>query len=356
MATAETIHKPSSSAIVRDDFGGQQIQTIRETAATAVAAREKAAVEARYLMALKRPRSIMKCREELIKACGIPTFADVAWYMRPAGRKFNKQTNQWEESYAEGFSIRFAEEALRSFGNVYPEMSVVFEDEETRIVRDTVTDLESNLSYSTEIVIRKRVERRKLKDGQEAVEERVNSEGKKVYIVEATDDEVLQKQSALRSKAMRTDGLRLIPAWLKEECKELIFKTRDGVFKEDPDRAKRKLADAFNSLGVSVQDLEAYLGHGLERLTNSEYKELVGIGTAIKDGDTTWGEVMAERNPSGTKEGAQKVAEEKLRKAHQEKDEAEQKTDADEKPESSRKDDGPKQQQRGFSGFGKGSK
>lgn len=309
MSDANTAAAKVNSGVMiqREEFGASQLQTVRETAAVAVAAREKAAVEARYSMAMMRPRNIEKSRQELLKACGNPDFAAAAWFDL---RRHNK---------GEGWTIRFAEEAVRAMGNIYPEASVVYESEEIRIIRVTVTDLEANLPYSSEIVVRKVVERKSVREGQTSVGERLNSKGERVYLVEATDDEVRSRVNNEKSKAIRTDGLRLIPAWLKAECKRAIDATLDGQVMRDPETEKRAVIDGFGALGVKVVDLEEYLGRTLERISPKEIVELRRLYVAVANGETSWAEALESREPrpgerTGSKEAAQKVAEEKLRK------------------------------------------
>lgn len=95
-----------------------------ETAASAVAAREKAAIEARYVMALKRPRDMDEVRVRLLKECDRPGFAEVAKYEKPvAGQKIV------------GLSVRFAEAAIRLAGNILTQVLIVFDDRERRIPR-----------------------------------------------------------------------------------------------------------------------------------------------------------------------------------------------------------------------------
>lgn len=288
----------------REEFGATQLQTIRETAATAVAAREKAAVEARYIMALQRPRSLERARQQLLDACKHKEFAEASWYRIP--------------NRGEGFTIRFAEEALRCVGNIYPEVMIVYENDEIRMFRVTVTDLETNLSYSTETIVQKTIERRQLKKGQAAIRERLNSSGEKVYLIEATEEETLVKQNAALSKAIRTNGLRLIPAWVKEEAKRSIFATLEGDLKNDFAAKRRKVIDGFAGLGVTVQHLEQYFTKPIEQTTPSEVMTLQPIYTALKEGETTWEQVMEGReaelgSKGGSKDAAQRVAEEKLR-------------------------------------------
>jgi len=335
----ELVRASGGAIVQRQEFGATELQVVKETAAAAVAAREKAAVEARYVMALRQPRNIEYARQQLLKACDNKSFASSSWYKIP-----NK---------GEGFTIRFAEEALRCFGNVYPETMTVYENEQIRMIRVTVTDLESNLSYSSEVIIQKAVERQNVKPGQVVLGERINSYGKKVFLVEATEDEVTVKQNALRSKALRTDGLRLIPSWLKEEAKQRIFETMSHEIKEDLDGAKRKMIDSFAELGVKVPDLEAYLAHSIERVTPKEVSDLKKIWVAVANNEASWAEVLESRQPSeeekhGSKEAAQKVAEDKLKAAGV----TVESKPADEQPAES-EPEAPKGQTRGFSFGGK---
>lgn len=290
--------------MVREDFSATEYSYQSETAATAVAAREAAAVQARYLVALKRPRDIDDVRVRLLKECDRTGFAAVARYVKPIG----KDATKWPK----GPSIRFVETALRCFGNVYPEQSIVFEDESQRIVRVTVTDLEANVSYSSEILVKKTMERRYLKEGQEVISERVNSQGDKTYLVYATDDDVQNKQNALISKAIRNNGLRIIPGDLVEECMERVLVTQSAEDKKDPDSAKRKIIDAFAAVGVLPADLHAFLGHGLDRVLPAELAELRAAHSAIKDGETTWDAIMENRGVRTTRADQEQMAEQKI--------------------------------------------
>lgn len=255
-----------------------------ETASTAVAVQARAAVEARYKMALMRPRNWDEVRVRLLAACKRPGFAETARYAKPVGGKS-----------IEGPSIRFAEEALRAMGNAYVETMVIFDDDERRIVRVTVTDLEANLSYPHDITLRKTVERRRLKDGQRSLGERVNSYGDTVYLVEATEDDLLTKQAAHVSKVIRTAALRLLPSDILEEAMEQVLDTVRNRDAKDPDAARKKVCDAFYAIGVSPSDLMTYLGHPLEQTSPAELQLLRTIYTAIKEGEATWPDTMAQR-------------------------------------------------------------
>jgi hypothetical protein len=268
--------------VTRNEFSNDL--AVADTASTAVAAQAKALVEARYIMAIRRPRDMDVVRERMLKECCRPSFAAVARYVKPVGQDRAK--------WPSGPSIRFAEAAVRNMGNVTVETMTVYDDREKRIVRVMVTDLEANVPYSQDITIAKTIERRKKKDGDVVISTRTNSYGDTVYILEATDDDIINKQQALISKAIRTQGLRLIPGDIIDECMDQVLVTQRNTDAEDPDAAKRKLFDAFSTLGVRAEQLKEYLGHDAASLAPKELADLRALYAAIRDGEATWREVM----------------------------------------------------------------
>jgi hypothetical protein len=268
---------------VRQEFGGTSTTlALAETASTAVAAQAKAMVEARYVMALQRPRNWDQVRQDLMKECRRPSFAHnkSAYYRKPIGQG------------VEGLGIRFVEVALRCMKNVLVETTMIFEDETKEVHRVSVTDLESNLTYPLDVRVSKSVERSKPMDDGSFISMRKNSYGKAVYTVPATDDDLLNKRAALISKAIRTLGLRIIPGDMQDEAEELIKAVRLDEAARDPDAERKKIADAFAGIGVKVAELVEYLGHALDSCSPAELVDLRGIYGAIKDGETTWKAVM----------------------------------------------------------------
>jgi hypothetical protein len=257
-----------------------------ETAAQVLAEQAKAAVQARYIMAMRNPRDWDVVRQRLLKECERPSFAVVARYSKPVG-----------SGTVTGPSIRFVEAALKVMGNVMPEQIVLYDDRQKRILRVTVTDLESNLTYSKEILLEKTVERKHLKPGQTPLGSRINSRGERAYLVEATEDEMLNKEAALTSKALRQLGLRIVPGDLVDECMETVLATVRRKAAEDPDAEKKAIIDAFADLGVRVTDLKEYLGlDSLETLTPKDLANLRAVYQALRDGETNWREIMEQRD------------------------------------------------------------
>lgn len=268
----------------RQEFGAVERKQSAELAAASQAATARALVEARYVMALQRPSDFFAVRSRLLKDCERSSFAEIAWYAKPvAGGK------------VEGPSIRFAEAYVRARGNIDIETSIIHEDDSRRLLRVSVIDLETNVASTAVVGIEKTTERRNA-DGREVLKTRKNSKNEVVYVVAATEDEMLTKQNALASKARRTLIISLIPGDLLEEAKATVFGVRKKGAAEDPDAAKRKLIDAFEfRAGIRPAMLAEYLGHALDTTTPDEILELQGVLAAIESGEAKWAEVMADR-------------------------------------------------------------
>ncbi len=268
----------------RENFGGTEtVLTATDIAVAAAAAQTKAAVEARYIMAMRRPRDWDDVRQRLMKECRRPSFAEnkSTLYRKPIGPG------------VEGLGIRFVEVALRCLSNIFIETPTVYDDDNKEIVRVSVTDLESNLTYTLDVRVLKQVERSKPMDDGSYLSVRKNKAGRDVYTVPATDDDILNKRGALISKAVRNLGLRVIPGDLQDEAEEIIRKVRLDKAAEDPDAERHRIADAFSQVGVRPSELAKYLGHGLDTCSPAEMVDLRGLYGALRDGETTWAEVMA---------------------------------------------------------------
>lgn len=259
--------------------------------AIAAAETAKARIQSAYVMAFHRPRNSDQARDSILRACKRTGFAEKVEFSKPVGGKQIK-----------GPSVRFAELALKEWGNVLSETQVIFEDDRIRRLKVFCTDLETNLTYSKEIVVSKTVERKSPTSDREILEERINTKGEKVYIVRATEDELQNKESALISKGIRNEGLRLIPTDIIDEGIETARETLKKRDEQDPDAAKKTVLDAFSELGIRPKEVEAYLGHPLDTIAPVELQTLRGMYRAIKDGEATWKEYREEKDKPESEE------------------------------------------------------
>ena len=276
--------------------GFMQVVPFNTTDPAAIAAAEsvKARIQCQYIMALQKQRDAEEARQKIIKDCKRPDFAQLVEYFKPIGGK-----------KIPGVSIRFAETALRHWGNISVETQIVHEDEQSKRLMITCIDLETNSTFSKSISINKTVERKNGKD-REVIGQRQNTNGETVYIVKATEDELLTKEGAAISKAIRNEGLRLIPKDIIEEAVETARKTLRDKMAKDPDGEKRKILDAFSSIGVKPKDLTHYLGHPIENISPLELEDLRKIHKAISDGEATWNDFFGEDDDENDVEGLNK--------------------------------------------------
>ena len=108
-----------------------------DPAAVAAAEAAKARIQAAYIMAMQRPRSYDQSRIKILEACSRPSFAEKVEYSKPVGGG----------KPIVGPSIRFAELALREWGNISYESQVVYDDEITRRGADNLTFAENALRW-----------------------------------------------------------------------------------------------------------------------------------------------------------------------------------------------------------------
>ena len=144
------------------------------------------------------------------------------------------------------------------------------DDDRQMIVQITAIDLETNSIETSEIIVPKTVERKFVKDGQEILGERENSAGKKVYLVRATESEIDMTRKALISKALRNAIFRLVPAELVQTALDTARKTIRSADAKDPKDATRRLIACFGEQGVTVDQIELYIGHTLDKATTAD--------------------------------------------------------------------------------------
>lgn len=272
-----------AGSVVRQEFGAQQLARSGETAAAAVAAQAQAVVQARYIMALQRPRDWDDVRQRIMREVERPGFAETAWYRKPVG------------TGVEGFSVRFTDAASRCMGNLLEEAFATYDDANKRVVRVSATDLEANLTKFKDATIEKTVERRSLTDGRVALSMRKNSKNEITYTVPATEDELLGKEAAICSKHRRQLILQILPGDIQDAAKARIQEIRRGATAKDPDGARRRVLDAFATLNVMPSDLKKYLGHDVASASPAEIDDLRDLYGAIASGDATWAEALAEK-------------------------------------------------------------
>lgn len=304
------------ASVVKEGFGDKSVEMRHETASSAIMARAKAETEARFVMAIQRPRDPDDARTRLLGECKRKSFAERAIFSLPKGDKAGRITGTARR--IEGLTIRFAESAIRLWGNLDQTTTTTYDDPFQRQITVSALDLETNSRYALDLTIAKTVERKDAKD-RLVLGERQNSYGDTVYIVACTDDELTQKQNMLVSKALRTLALRLIPADILEDCEQQIVQTKNAQIAQDPNAARKAVIDAFASLNVAPSDLKDYLGHDVGTCTPAQIGDLQNLFAALRDNEISWADIVkaeTAKREQGNVTASDAVAE-KLRKARE---------------------------------------
>jgi hypothetical protein len=304
--------KTGTAMTVRQDLSGEEITLGREMSPTAAAAAARAEIEARCAIAFRNRRDEDQGREDMLRMCRRPGFAETAKYTKPVGNKRNAE-GRWEKVVVEDLSIRAIEGFIQAWGNMFVNSRITFEDSERALLTVQVLDLQRNVGYSTDATIEKLVERKEVKQGRTVRGRRENSYGEIVYLVEATHDEFRNLLGAERSKLIRDNGKRLLPRDILDEARALVDKTLSDANAKDPDAAKKKVLDRFAVLGISASLLKEYLGRPLETLTLKDLEELGTLHNGLKEGDFTWTDVMRVKREAAEGEASKAEVPRKLR-------------------------------------------
>jgi len=292
-----------------------------DVAAATQAAHAQAAVQARYVMAIQRPRNEANFRSKLLLEVDNPDFAAICEYRRPVGKEKNAQ-GQWVDKIATGPSIHLLRTALRLFGNNGSEPAVITETPDLRIGSITISDYENNFHVVRTFVIEKRIEKRGYENrrtkqvepppGREILGTRINTDGEEVYIVRMNLDELRKEELRQTALAKRAAAEEFLPRHIIRAALMRAVGVMKDTDAKDPAAAKNRMIDAFVELKIMASDLEHYLGHSLDRLSTDELATLRGVYSRLSNEEVTWEECLAERNPAGSTEEAEKVRAQKL--------------------------------------------
>jgi hypothetical protein len=86
MTGMEVIPKDEAGVSVHHEFAGTEITRTAETAMAAVQAQQKAMIEARFIVALRRERKWDDIRVRILNLCKSTAFAEEALYVKPIAR------------------------------------------------------------------------------------------------------------------------------------------------------------------------------------------------------------------------------------------------------------------------------
>lgn len=246
---------------------------------SALAVIQKAEIDVQVATAHQFPRSMQSFKKRALDMVTLDEeTAQSCIYRRPVGEKYDKTLKKMVQEFAEGKSIRMAEIVGASYGNLRVGAIIVEMTPRYVKARGMAHDLESNFAATSEVV-----------------EATVTKEGKpyseRMRIVVA---------KAALSKARRDATFQVVPGALCKSLEEAARKTAIGTT-ETLGKRRALLADWINKLGVEPTRVWSALGiNGLEDVGLDELEKLIGIRTAIKDGDISAEEAFPVPGAKGT--------------------------------------------------------
>jgi len=224
---------------------------------------ERAIAEAqgKLVIAKRFPRSEAISFQKAIDACCRPSLAAVATYKYDRGGK-----------KVSGPSIRLAEELARCWGNIDYGTRELSRKDGVSEMEAYCWDMETNTISSQKFTVRHI--RDKADGGQALTSER------DVYEITAN----------MAARRVRARILAILPPDLVDAALDRIKKTNAGDTTIPlSDRIKRVVL-SFGNAGITVDMIQTYLGHEVDKITPDELADLTEIRNSIRDGEATIGD------------------------------------------------------------------
>lgn len=237
--------------VIEADFGAQLVPQ----SGAGLDRRDRAEIDIQISTAKQYPRSIKRFRAYALELATLTEdIAERCFYAMPrAGKSI------------EGPSARLAEIVVAAWGNVRAGTSIVGNDGRYVTAKGFCWDLENNVAIATE------------------VRRRITDKNGRTY----NDDMIGTTANAAASIALRNAVFKVIPNALTQE----IYAAARKVAAGDASTLSNKRADILQWLvkrGATEERILAVLGvAGVEDIGLDELVTLKGIGTAIRDGETT---------------------------------------------------------------------
>lgn len=235
----------------------------------AIASIERAQVDVQISTARKYPRTLSKVKERMLSFATLDEeTASSCFYTLPARRGGDDKPIQ-------GPSVRMAEIALASYQHVKAGSRIIADDGKFLTAQAVVHDLENNVAVSIE------------------VRRRVTSKSGARY----SDDMIAVTGNAACSIALRNAVFRVVPRALITPVYEAAKRVAVGDVKSLTTKRAQIIA-RLKQMGAKDANILAAVGADkIEDIDLAKLEVLIGLGTAIKDGETTLENAFPGANP-----------------------------------------------------------
>lgn len=190
-----------------------------------------------------------------------------------------------------GGSIRLAEIIANSWGNLHAATRIVENDGRHITAEGVAWDLETNVKMAMQNKV-------SIRFGEK--------DGKGGYTANGDMQTVLS--NAASAKALRNAIFKVVPKALIDRVLEKAMTFAVG----DQKSVNSKVADLFdklNKMGISKEKILAYFERAtINDITVEDYKSLIGVGTAIKEGHIKIEDVFKVETENSTLSPAEKIS------------------------------------------------
>lgn len=243
--------------------------TIASADTTSLYLQDKAAIDSQVSTAKAFPRNMKTATENAIYVATIDqqTAATCTYSVPRAGKAIT------------GKSVHLAKIIAQVWGNLRVEAKVVDIDSTTITCQAVAWDLESNVAFKVEV-------RRSI----------MTKNGR------MSDDMIVVTGNAGNSIALRNAIFSTIPKGISDKVYNAALQTITGDISDENKMIKKRksvIEKLINTYGVTEQEVISAVGKAsIDHIGKEEIVVLIGIGTAIKDGDTTVDEAFRKKNTS----------------------------------------------------------
>jgi hypothetical protein len=225
----------------------------------AIGSIERAQIDVQISTARRFPRTLSKVKERMLSFATLDEeTASSCFYTLPARRG-------GDDKLIQGPSVRMAEIALASYQHVKAGSRIISDDGKFITAQAVVHDLENNVAVSIE------------------VRRRVTSKSGARY----SDDMIAVTGNAACSIALRNAVFRVVPRALITPVYEAAKRVAVGDVKSLTSKRAQIIA-RLKQMGATVPAILAAVGADkIEDIDLAKLEVLIGLGTAIKDGEIT---------------------------------------------------------------------
>lgn len=251
-------------------------------APSAMEAQERAQIDVQIATARRYPRDIVQARRKML------TFATLD--QDTAQSCF--YTLKREGKVIQGPSIRLAEIALACYGNIRGAARVIDNDGRKLTCQGVCIDLENNVALSME------------------VQRRITTREGYTY----SDDMQIVTANAGNAIALRNVVFKVIPRALIDPVYEAAMKFAIGEGRPLAERWQRAV-NSFAGMGVQPDQLLKFVKKtDATKITDEDFKLLLGLHTALKDGEITIESAFADEPGAADDGGGEDETTEKPKK------------------------------------------